>query len=377
MFSKCVLVSTKALFRHSLRPYTKFGILKFTDLFLTQNLLRGVISQGKINNSRELHNNKVCLGPVQTILKKGTEERDTLELGNGELFPTILLQDSSETKQTLTIPAGASQEFYNLYIEIINKTQPTTPLHEFPKHGRLNNLIYHIKTREDALLLPKAVSQWRKKLLPSTPITTRFIIKKCCEVNAEDVVFHMLTDRTKYALLPNREGFRWIMLAFANKIVDPSSEKKISLDKQEILDYLYKTFGLMAYYDVSQYDAHLYAILISASLKLDSKKGWERVDVTASEFLENLDKMDNEALELHPISPDEEEELKRRNDKFSEYSVESRISRLVSCIDMVDILDKWYTESKQDTAKAENFRILKESWKNEIKKLKIEEGSLL
>src|SRR5207248_743046 len=172
---------------------------------------------------------------------------------NAGLFPTTLLQEPLETEQTSTTPPGVSQKFYNIYTEVINKTQPETQLHEFPKHSRLNNLVYYIKTREDALLLPRTVAQWRKKLLPLTPITTRFIIKKCCEVNAEDVIFHMLTDRTKYALLPNREGFRLIMLAFSNKIVDPIEK----INKQETLDNLYKTFGLMTYYDVSQYDAHL------------------------------------------------------------------------------------------------------------------------
>ena len=113
-----------------------------------------------------------------------------------------------------------------------------------------------------------------------------------------------------------------------------------------------------------------------------NEKGWERVDITASEFLENLDRMNNEALELHPITSDgkEENELKKRDDKFSEYDVESRINRLVSCIDMADILDKWYAESKQDMKKAESFRKLKESWNNEIneiKKLQIKENSLI
>lgn len=253
-------------------------------------------------------------------------------------------------------------------MEIFNKTLPTTSLHEFPRRGRLNNLIYHIKTREEALLLPKVIPQWRQKLLPITSVTTRLLIIKCCEVNAVDVIFNMLTDRMKYALLPNIEGFRLIMFTFANKIIDPTSEDKIHSDKQEILDNLYKTFGLMEYYDVSQYDAYLYAILISASLKLNN---WDRVDITASEFLENLDKMSNEALEIRPISfnVEEENELKIRNDKSLEYSIESRISRLKSCIEMANILDKWYTETKQDTKKAERFRNLKENWDNEIKKL--------
>jgi hypothetical protein len=255
-------------------------------------------------------------------------------------------------------------------MEIINKTLPTTPLHEFPKRGRLNNLIYHIKTREEASLIPKIIPQWRKKLLPVTPVTTHLITRRCCEVNAVDIVFNMLTDRTKYALLPNREDFRLIMLTFANKIIDPTSEDKIHLDKQEILDNLYKTFGLMEYYDVSQYDAHLYAILISASLKLNNKKSWDRVDITTSEFLKNLNKMSNEALEIRPISFNEEKEneLKIRNDKL-EYSIESRISRLKSCVDMANILDKWYNETKQNMKKAESFRNLRENWENEIKKL--------
>ncbi|CAG8613606.1 7530_t:CDS:2 [Funneliformis mosseae] len=296
--------------------------------------------------------------------EKIEEEQDTLDLQDAELFPTTLLQGPLK-ERTSEIPPGVSSEFYKLYKEAIQKTQKTTPLHELPRHGRLNNLIYHIQTREDSLLLPKAIAQWRKKLLPSTPITTRFIIKKCCEVNSEDVVFQMLTDRAQYALLPSQEGFRRIMLAFANKIVDPSSdEMSLSSNKQEILDNLYKTFGLMAYYDISQYDVHLYTILISASLKLES---WERVDITASELLENLDRMNNEALELPPIPSDwEKSELIKHDDKFTEYSVESRRSRLKSCIDMADILYKRYTESKLDENKAESFRRLIDIWNEKL-----------
>ncbi len=275
---------------------------------------------------------------VEKTLKKGVkkeevdieEEADTLDLENAELFPSTPLREFLETKQTSRIPLGVSQEFYKLYTEVINKTQKTTPLHELPKHGRLNNLIYHIKTREDALLLPETVVQWREKLLPSTPITARFIIKKCCEVNSEDVAFQMLT-----------------------------------------------TFGLMTYYDVSQYDAHLYTVLISASLKLED---WERVDITASEFLEHLDEMNDESLELPPIPSDwEKKELKKHQDKFPEYSVESRINRLNSCIDMANILEIWYTESKPDIKKAESFGKLKENWNNTIEKLmklEIDDSSL-
>ncbi|GBB88438.1 hypothetical protein RclHR1_00150034 [Rhizophagus clarus] len=348
MISNYVLFSTKVLFRHSLKPHTNFSILR----------LYRIHSYTKITSR------------VQKTLKKELKEEDEIELENEELFPSELLQETLESKQTLTIPKGVSKEFYDLYMEIVNKTLPTNPLHEFPRHGRLNNLIYNIKTREEALLIPETISQWRKRLLPITPVTTRLIIRRCCEVNAVDVVFNMLTDKTKYALFPDKEGFGLIMLTFANTIIDPSSEDKIHLDKQEILDNLYKTFGLMEYYDVSQHDTYLYAILISASLKLNNEQGWDRVDITASEFLENLDKMSNEALEIRPapINEEEKNELKIRNDKFS---VESRINRLKFCIEMANILDKWYSETKQDMEKAESFRNLKENWDNEIKKSQI------
>ncbi|EXX72549.1 uncharacterized protein OCT59_008825 [Rhizophagus irregularis] len=368
MISNFVLFSTKVLFRHSLKPHTNLGILRLGRIHSYKNNNKPSIGNIFNNNSRKFHNNRTCLSLVQKTLKEELKEEDNnIVLENEELFPTTLLQEETlKLEQTLMIPKGVSKEFYDHYMEIFNKTLPTTPLHEFPRRGRLNNLIYHIKTREEALLLLKVIPQWRKKLLPITSVTTRLLIIKCCEFNAVDVVFNMLIDRMKYALLPNREGFRLIMLTFANKIIDPTSEDEIHSDnKQEILDNLYKTFGLMEYYDVSQYDAYIYTILISTSLKLNNL---DRVDITTSEFLENFDKM---ILEISPISFNEKEEneLKIRNDKFFEYNIESRISRLKSCIEMVNILDKWYTETKQDTKKAESFRNLKENWDNEIKKL--------
>jgi len=75
-----------------------------------------------------------------------------------------------------------------------------------------------------------------------------------------------------------------------------------------------------------------------------------------------------------PLTRKKKNELKKkRNDTFSEYSIESRISRLLSCIEMANILDEWYTETKQDMEKAESFRKLKEGWNNEIMKLKNEQ----
>ncbi|CAI2168296.1 9458_t:CDS:2 [Funneliformis geosporum] len=366
------LFSIKPLLRHSFKSFTPFSTTQIHPYnYSTRNFSREILSRVRIYvvQSRGFHNNRVCLVQKKIIKKiekeeKIEEEQDTLNLEEDELFPTAILQGPL-TERTSKITPDVSPEFYKLYQEAIQKTQKTTPLHGLPRHGRLNNLIYHIQTREDALLLPKAVAQWRKKLLPSTPITTRLIIKKCCEVNSEDVVFQMLTDRAQYALLPSQEGFRRIMLAFANKIVDPSmDEMSLSLNKQEILDNLYKTFGLMTYYDIPQYDVHLYTILISASLKLES---WERVDITASELLEKLDRMNNEALELPPIPSDwEKSELLKHDDKFNEYSIESRKIRLKSCIDMSDILYKRYTESNLDENKAESFKKLIEIWNKKL-----------
>ncbi|CAG8664996.1 13029_t:CDS:1 [Cetraspora pellucida] len=227
-----------------------------------------------------------------------------------------------------------------------------------PRHTRLNSLIYHTTTRAEAELLREIVAQWRRKLLPITLVTSRLLIKKLCEIDAHHLVFDMLADRSKYALKPNVEMFRWIMLAYANevvKLVEDTTRIIKSEDKSEdksdvelVLDDLYRTFGLMPYYDVPQFDVHLYTIMLSASIKLES---WQLVDEVARELIDHLGEYHNQGKDI-----------------FKEYSDEVRMSWLTSCLEVLMLLEKWYGENK-NLIYAEKFKNLQEQWNKEIKKI--------
>ncbi|CAH1766208.1 24331_t:CDS:1 [Entrophospora sp. SA101] len=60
----------------------------------------------------------------------------------------------------------------------------------------------------------------------------------------------------------------------------PKTESEIHLDK------LFKTFGLMTYYDLPQYDPYLFLIILSALMKLNTIESIKRIDITSKEFLE-------------------------------------------------------------------------------------------
>nr|CAG8452322.1 13204_t:CDS:2 [Entrophospora candida] len=139
--------------------------------------------------------------------------------------------------QTLVVNQETLDEFETL----IKNTQSLTPLHKIPKHNSLNNLICKIANRKEAQLLPRLISQWRRCLLPITFQTTKLLFNRLC---------------------------------------DEKIESEIHLDK------LFKTFGLMTYYDLPQYDPYLFLIILSALMKLNTIESIKRIDITSKEFLE-------------------------------------------------------------------------------------------
>ncbi|CAJ0865502.1 14360_t:CDS:2 [Entrophospora sp. SA101] len=144
-------------------------------------------------------------------------------------------------RNTKTYITAVNQETLDEFETLIKNTQSLTPLHKIPKHNSLNNLICKIANRKEAQLLPRLISQWRRCLLPTTFQTTKLLFNRLC---------------------------------------DEKIESEIHLDK------LFKTFGLMTYYDLPQYDPYLFLIILSALMKLNTIESIKRIDITSKEFLE-------------------------------------------------------------------------------------------
>jgi hypothetical protein len=242
-----------------------------------------------------------------------------------------------------------NQETLEKFKILMKNTQTGTPLHKTPKHNSLNSLICEITNHEEANLLPKLISQWRQRLLPITFLTTKLLFNRLCDekIGAENVMFEMLADRKRYGLLPDVEGFRLLMLKYSNKIlgdefwkknnyfidekikllltdlkdddiqeiidnnkdknqnkeesnknqekkdnnIEEIEEERVLVEKNKTepeiyLDKLFKTFGLMTYYDLSQHDSYLFLIILSASMKLNTIESIKRIDISSKEFLE-------------------------------------------------------------------------------------------
>src|SRR5205085_2983609 len=70
------------------------------------------------------------------------------------------------------------------------------------------------------------------------------------------------------------------------ELVEKKEEYKT--EPEIYLDKLFKTFGLMTYYDLSQHDPYLFLIILSASMKLNTIESIKRIDITSKEFLETF-----------------------------------------------------------------------------------------
>ncbi|CAG8553022.1 5351_t:CDS:2 [Scutellospora calospora] len=279
--------------------------------------------------------------------------------------------------------------------------------HNNPLYRRNSGPLIPILGGEEAELLCGIVAQWRRKLLPITSVTSSFLIKKLCDVGAHHSAFNMLADRSKYALKPNIDMFRLIMLAYENELVestqnientnksiestqnienynkdvestqnientnkDIESTQNIENDNKSVaelvLDDLYRTFGLMPYYDVPQFDVHLYTIMLSASMKIGS---WKLCDEVGRELMDHLNNLYEDDKGM-----------------FEEYDDEIRISRLKSCLNGLKILEEWFREGKIITEKwfgenekstfGDKLKVLQERWKNEIEKLRKKGASM-
>ncbi|CAG8637309.1 12430_t:CDS:2 [Acaulospora morrowiae] len=384
-----------------LAKYREFGLTVQRQVHVTGSYYAQVQKTRKDPDKKEKKITKEAVNESVEIPRE-----DPLDSEIEDLFPIIATTEIESSSGII------STEFEAVYSEIQEKSHWELPKHVNPRHGRLTNLIFKTTNRDEAKMLAKIFAQWRRRLLPITRINTRFLVKKLVapEISSYDLALEMIADRSKYALKPNREVFRYIMLSIANKIISTSelaekdnvTEPKMEEDtlkteegKEETrrnelsaLDDLYKTFGLMTYYELSPYDAHLYTILISASLKSNTKEGWRRADETCKEFIKSFDVMDKSSMELNTISHSEliqgdfgskwSEESGINKDvaellekeKFDEYTNSVKISRLVTGIEVAIIMEKWYQE-RGNMEMSRKLNELRDRWEKEI--IKIEE----
>lgn len=368
------------------------GLILF-DIAQAQKVLKSNRKEKKEKEKAEKKGNK-------EKKKEGTEN-ETAEVIEGididsdtddyEVFDLFPVTDSRSKpgRKAATITPQIS-EFDKYYSELQEKLPWELPLNVIPRQTRLHNLIFLTINRDQADRLVQVVAQWRRRLLPITAITTRVLIKRLImpTIDSHDLALEMLRDRSKYALKPNREIIRYLMLSIANRIIEGKNEKSES-SASVVLDDLYKTFGLMTYYELSPHDVHLYMILISASLKAES---WERVDETCKEFVNIYDKLDKSAIELSTIPHEklvdgdygpewkedfgmiDRKEMKEylEKERFDEYLNSMKSSRLDSCIEVAKIMEKWYQEEKKDNEMYERFKNFHNQWEKEKRKINLD-----
>ncbi|CAG8715071.1 7220_t:CDS:1, partial [Ambispora leptoticha] len=323
------------------------------------------------------------------------EEVDNLE--EVELFSADIGIDTTLTskedikKQQSEVKARISKEFEDIYGEIIERTPLNQPIKQGIPYTYLNRLLYLIKTREEAELIPRVISRWRKKVYPMSEATTRFAIENCVKAGAIDIAFQLLTDRLRYGQLPTQRQFRVLMNAYANRINEITnrnlaSDDNISISKNtkniknrkksnpkqldqaeiedtkkktekneeqepsspmELLDTVYKVFGLMPFYDLSQFDPHAYAILIMASTKIDSDVAWSRADETTQELINRLKTEDIKIVEA-----------REKHD-------EERKARLSACIEAFTVMASAYKKRGQESM-VESLETFIHDWESQM-----------
>ena len=189
-----------------------------------------------------------------------------------------LLKNQQEQQQS-----SGNSIFESLYDALDAETKDSKDLHNMPKQSRLNNLVHHIETADQAEKLPTLVEQWRNKRLPVTAFTSSKLIESCCKTGRGDVAYTLLGERHRYGLLPTQDDF----------------EKTIAtLSTQGEMDKAFVTLAMVPLYNESKTTGKMYASLVDGCLNVNSEeedgKSLENA-ISAAEDLSNISEIQNKA----------------------------------------------------------------------------------
>ncbi|KAF9081634.1 hypothetical protein BGX29_004372, partial [Mortierella sp. GBA35] len=124
------------------------------------------------------------------------EKREQEALEHGETLDGSVAEGSPEDEN-----ATRFQEQYDL---LLQKTAPSSPRHELPRHSALLHLSKAISTPEQAQSLPSLVQQWRLQELPISISLSNKLIQAVCRAGSPETALVLLGDREVYGLVPGQ-----------------------------------------------------------------------------------------------------------------------------------------------------------------------------
>ncbi|KAI9313682.1 hypothetical protein BX666DRAFT_1972541 [Dichotomocladium elegans] len=204
--------------------------------------------------------------------KKGKGTVELLEEDDPELLEAeqqrhaeeVLLNKAKESEGARDI-----SKFSAFFEALVAETSDPKDLQTLPKHTRLNNLIHHVSTPEDAEKLPLLIEQWRNKRLPITPYTSSKIVETCCRLGCGEVVYTLLGERQRYGLLPSANDF----------------ENTIAVLSNSNLDKAFVTLAMVPLYNLTRTGA-MYGSLLNACLATAEDEGLEKAVLTAQDLID-------------------------------------------------------------------------------------------
>ncbi|KAF9127215.1 hypothetical protein BGW39_006030 [Mortierella sp. 14UC] len=227
-------------------------------------------------------------GKKHAVLAEDDEE---LEAELRELEREKREQEALERGETLDGSAADGAEddinatrFQEVYDTLLEKTSPSSPHHELPRHTALYHLSKAISNLGQAQLLPKLVQQWRLRELPISILLSDKLIKAVCKAGSPETALVLLGDRETYGLAPGQETMRRVVRSFVKEVAaaPESSESEEGLEK---LDGAFKAMALIPYYNLAADDSSVYANLVRGSLIYGGEEGLRRASVTMDEYL--------------------------------------------------------------------------------------------
>lgn len=219
------------------------------------------------------------------------EDDEELEAELRELEREKREQEALERGETLDGSAADGAEdnenatrFQETYDHLLEKTAPSSPQHELPRHSALLHLSNALSNPEQAQLIPQLVQQWCRRELPISVLLSDKLIKAVCKAGSPETALVLLGDRETYALSPGQGTMRRVVRSFVKEVAaaPESSESEEGLEK---LDGAFKALALIPYYNLAADDSSIYANLVRGSLIYGGEEGLRRASVTMDEYL--------------------------------------------------------------------------------------------
>ncbi|KAJ2805005.1 hypothetical protein H4R21_001423 [Coemansia helicoidea] len=184
-------------------------------------------------------------------------------------------------------PENVRKELWQLYVATLRRVDQNAA--HPPRRRVLHWILLNANSKAELDMALTLTEHWRRNMFPITQATTHIWAQACIRINYPEPFIAMLMDRWKYRQLPVVQTVvvftRYLgAQAAAAYAQSTGAGDEMAARGDQLLDDVFRVFGLLPYYDVPCGPA-IYGALVEACCAVNTEEAWRRALIASEEAL--------------------------------------------------------------------------------------------